>query len=190
MSFLWQAHWTTFYPWEQGQHLGREGPDWRWPVQGELLCAARAWLPSRSARKLSHRSRVGLLDTGRPFPQRAFLKNKERDTAGRSALSKPRLADVSGGGSPAWSGAVAALNMMPGVTWVAGWHPTQETPLSPAGVLGSTPHPTHGPRWPSGCGKFPDGLEDWNIYILLISIYLWSQFVSLVPSFCLLDEHR
>ena len=50
---------------------------------------------------------------------------------------------------------------------------------------------THGPKWPSGCGNSPNGLEGQVFTFYWFSIYLWKvNLFLLVPSFCLLDEHK
>ena len=119
---------------------------------GELLCASsRAWLPSRSARKPGHRTGWVLAGHWKKTLPERHAQEQRRDTASRGCTSRSPGGEVSGsgwtdvlcGGSTAWSGAVAALNTMPGVTWVAGWHPTQGPPF-PRG-LGSTPPPLTAP---------------------------------------------
>ena len=67
--------------------------------------------------------------------------------------------------------------------------PHPGTPLSQGSWVNTTP--THGPRWPSGCGDSPNGLEGQVFTFYWFSIYLWKiNLFLLVPSFCLLDEHK
>ena len=124
-----------------GTELGQKGPDLRWPMQ--VSCSVETMAPEQDCPpgQIGHQitGQGGSSWTLEEDPSwEACSRTKARHSWSRVHFQKPRLADVQCGGSSAWSGAVAALNMMPGVTWVAGWHPTQG-PLFPRG-LGSTPH--------------------------------------------------
>ena len=136
------------------------------------------------------------LDTGRRPFLRGMLKSK-----GKTELVKAALPEAQARRFPVQVGQMSSAEAcLPGqgqwllYTWCqvsSGWQgdtPPRD-PLSQGSWVNTTP--THGPRWPSGCGDSLNALGGQVFTLYWFSIYLWKiNLFLLVPSFCLLDEHK
>ena len=182
-----------------GTELGQKGPDLRWPMQ--VSCSVETMAPEQDCPpgQIGHQitGQGGSSWTLEEDPSwEACSRAKARHSWSRLHFQKPRLGGfrfrldrcpvqrlvclVRGSGCFIHD---ARCHLGGMVT------PHPGTPLSQGSWVNTTP--THGPRWPSGCGDSPNGLEGQVFTFYWFSIYLWKvNLFLLVLSFCLLDEHR